>query len=336
MTGAPRVESISTSGAFVAAPAVFGTNYFIGNTGGSLFHLRANSANTALSLSPAAALANPTSKRMLFLVSKSFGPLLSSPIVFGQGTGFLQVDYNGKVVAWKINGKKILWTVKLSQEVSDNRQPVLTQDGTLLVGLANTIVAYGGSGGCKKGYRTNPLHEVDAFRPDNFCEICGHGNVSTTVASPVCSRCSEGQWAWKPGSTFCYTCSQFEYCRGGAHCAAGNRGTMCYFCKRGYYMLYRTCVACPDSPFIYTLAVLGGIFILMQVYMGFTQGTKFAYEVSKDDVIALYINNGDFCQRCMNRVSCGVLGTKSVRVERKVTRVIDDYTMEVSIGSNGA
>jgi hypothetical protein len=52
--------------------------------------------------------------------------------------------------------------------------------------------------------------------------------------------------------------------------------------------------------------------------------------VNKDDVVALYVNNGTFCERCTAKVTCGFAGAKAKRVECKVTRVIDDYSLEVA------
>lgn len=78
-----------------------------------------------------------------------------------------------------------------------------------------------------------------------------------------------------------------------------------------------------------TLAVVGGLILFIVIYMHFTRGTKFAYEVNKDDVVAIYINNGTRCEKCQARFTCGLFGAKSERVECKVTRVIDDYSLEV-------
>ncbi len=121
--------------------------------------------------------------------------------------------------------------------------------------------------------------KVDATNPNGFCTICGPGNFSSAVASGECGRCPPGAWAARPGATFCYTCEQAAWCKGGRKCAAGNKGTQCARCKKGYYRMFKTCTVCPKNPFVYTIAVIAGLFVLVQIYMGFTQGTKFAYEV---------------------------------------------------------
>jgi hypothetical protein len=105
---------------------------------------------------------------------------------------------------------------------------------------------------------------------------------------------------------------------------------MCNFCINGYYLMFTDCVECPKSPFLYTLAAIGGLILFMFIYMHFTRGTKFAYEVNKDDVVAIYVNNGTRCEKCTSTLTCGFAGAKSVRVEKKVTRVIDDYSVEVA------
>jgi hypothetical protein len=75
----------------------------------------------------------------------------------------------------------------------------------------------------------------------------------------------------------------------------------------------------------YLLGAVG--FVL--VYMHFKRGTKFAYEIAKDDVISLWIDNSTFCSRIGNACNPLSSGRKGEWVDRKVTRVMDDYSLEV-------
>mmetsp|Transcript_12197 Transcript_12197/g.24758 ORF Transcript_12197/g.24758 Transcript_12197/m.24758 type:complete len:983 (+) Transcript_12197:51-2999(+) len=317
-------SAISTTGPFTAAPAVWEDHYYVGNQGGRFYHLRPNRQNNGLALDP-----NNLKKGQLSEISKTFGRLLSSPLVFGNGAGVMQVDYDGQAIAWRRSGKKELWRYNYGTTISDARQPMMSAAGEILLGVGSSVVALGGSGGCLAGWATNDLSEVDADSPDNFCEICGSGNITSRVGSESCETCPPGKWSQEPGRTFCYRCERESWCLGGDRCLLGTEGVMCAQCIKGYYLLFTICAECPENPFIFTLLILAALMALMLLYMHFTRGTKFVYEVAKDDVVAIYVNNGTRCQQCCNKVSCGLLGTKAKRNECKVTRVIDDYSIEV-------
>ena len=326
-----EVEGAGKDSEFIAAAAVHDGVYFIGNDQGKFFRFKPLEDNTGVDQ-----LAIPV----------SMGKIESSPLIYGHAE-VMQVDSYGKAEAWKLNGKYPVWTYNYDTTIADGRQPAITSDGKILLGISNAIVAIGGSGGCLAGYSTrNAIVRGwnDANKSwgsyngsvpmllskDGFCEKCGIGNFSKSVGSPSCERCEAGKWSGKKGATFCYECQQPSWCLGGNQCLEGNEGTMCNFCVEGYYLMFTGCIECPKNPFLYTLAAIGGLILFMFIYMHFTRGTKFAYEVNKDDVVAIYINNGTRCENCNATLTCGLSGSQSVRVERKVTRVIDDYSIEVS------
>jgi outer membrane protein assembly factor BamB len=183
--GAPNwVESISEGGAFVAAPACFEDDIYIGNNGGQLFHLKVEEDNSGLSLSP-----SKPGKHVGSEMTRTMSQLLSSPVIFGGGEGVLQVDYNGLMVAFSMSGKKELWRYNFGTTMADRRQPAMTRNGEILIGAQNTILAIGGQGGCMMGYKTHDVYDMNEAQPDYFCEICGSGNMSERVGSSECERC---------------------------------------------------------------------------------------------------------------------------------------------------
>jgi len=325
------VEAIGSTDPFVSAPAIHKTeggteiNIYLGNTGGRFYRLIVNQDNTGLDLSPTKRIKD----NQLCEITRSMGQMYSSPVMFGGGQGVFQLDNAGLMVAWKMNGKE-LWRYNFNIEIADARQPAVTSEGEILVGIANTITAIGGDGGCSAGYSTVDPSLVSKSNPNAFCDKCGSGNYSASVGSDVCERCLPGYWSEAEGAIFCYKCQEPEWCLGGNKCVDGNVGTMCASCQEGWYLLFKDCLECPENPFVYTLAVIGGVILLMMLYMHFSRGTKFAYEVAKDDILAIYVNNGSRCEQCAASVTCGLMGTTSKRVECKVTRVIDDYSLEVS------
>jgi len=325
------VEAVGSTDPFVAAPAIHKTeggteiNIYLGNTGGRFYRLIVNEDNTGLDLSPTKKIKD----NQLCEITRSMGQMYSSPVMFGGGQGVFQLDNAGLMVAWKMNGKE-LWRYNYNIEITDARQPAVTSKGEVLVAIANTITAIGGSGGCSAGFSTVDPSLVTKSNPNGFCDKCGSGNYSASVGSEVCERCVPGFWSDAEGAIFCYKCQEPEWCLGGNQCVEGNVGTMCASCQQGWYLLFKDCLECPENPFVYTLAVIGGVIFLMMLYMHFTRGTKFAYEVAKDDILAIYINNGTRCEQCAASVTCGLMGTTSKRVECKVTRVIDDYSLEVA------
>jgi hypothetical protein len=63
--------------------------------------------------------------------------LRSSPVIFGDGFGVLQVDAEGLAIAWKANGNKELWRYDYGDSFPDRRQPIMTKDGEILIGIDN-------------------------------------------------------------------------------------------------------------------------------------------------------------------------------------------------------
>mmetsp|Transcript_37225 Transcript_37225/g.48132 ORF Transcript_37225/g.48132 Transcript_37225/m.48132 type:complete len:995 (-) Transcript_37225:640-3624(-) len=307
------IYTLSSSDSIESGIAVHETNYYVGTLGGKFARLVAKT---------------PAGVSKEVVISSAYGQIKSSPLIFGDGTGVFQVDGTGLAIAWKANGNTELWRYDYADTLSDRRQPMITAQGEILLGIDNAVVAIGGSGGCVAGYATTDLEEIDADHL-NFCTVCGSGNYSGRVGTQSCDRCGLGKWSVNEGATFCYRCEQEEWCPGGDKCAIGSEGTMCAQCVKDYYRLFTSCEECPKNPFVYTLAVVGGVILFIVIYMHFTRGTKFAYEVNKDDVVAIYVDNGNFCDRCSAKMTCGFMGSKPKRVECKVTRVIDDYSMEV-------
>ena len=320
----------SGTGEFAAAAAVYRNTYFIGNTAGRFFRLKPNDENSELS--------------SFSQIAGSFGIIKSSPLIYGHAE-VMQIDQNGRAEGWKLNAKKRIWVYDYKTVIADGRQPAITHDGKILLGISNAVVAIGGDGGCLAGYFTREVEGTYYDFGDNksttllsaggFCDICGRGNFSSRVGAESCERCEAGKWADEEGATFCYDCQVLDWCPGGNRCQEDDgleirEGTMCNFCINGYYLLFTDCMKCPKTSFVYTLALIGGLILFMFIYMHFTRGTKFAYEVSKDDVIAIYVNNGSRCEKCRAALTCGISGAKSTRIERKVTRVIDDYSIEVA------
>jgi len=339
------VEVVGAAGAFAAAPAVHGNNYFIGNLAGRLYHLKAKDDNSGLKLKPTSPgdagkqSGGKSQKGLPSEMTRGLSQLLSSPVVFGGGEGIIQVDLSGKMVAYKFNGKSELWRLTLGQTVSDSRQLAVARDGTLLLGVGGAVRGYGGGGGCRAGSETGSLAQVREGRdPNGMCLVCGAGNISEKVGSAACSRCPAGEWASKEaGQTFCFKCPQEAACPGGNTCARGHRGALCAACAKGYYRVFNQCSECPTQPFFQTLAVLLGLVLALNLYMHFTRGTNFAYEVARGDVLAVYVPPAaprSRAGRCLTCITCGLTGPKAERVERKVLRVIDDYSLEVS-GSFG-
>uniref|UniRef100_A0A7S2SXR1 Pyrrolo-quinoline quinone repeat domain-containing protein n=1 Tax=Rhizochromulina marina TaxID=1034831 RepID=A0A7S2SXR1_9STRA len=312
------------NGNIKAAPAISGRKIFVGTDAGLLYGLKRTTENS-----------NPPSELWVVVLN----PMTSSPVVMGNGRGsravLVQLDDLGRLNAVNLRKGSVAWTYDYGEGFSalNGGQPVVNQYGQIIVGTqsSNVMLAVGDGwrGGCPAGTETRS--DISEANPD-FCALCKSGSFSGDVGRDSCTVCPPGRWSDDIGATFCYTCEYEESCLGGNNCTLETDGVACSQCVRyEYYRFVSLCKECPEGRYatlMSSLYLIGAV-VFVALYMHFKRGTKFAYEITKDDVISLWVDNAPFCTRMRNKC-CPCCGSGSGEwVDQKVTRVMDDYTLEV-------
>ena len=99
---------------------------------------------------------------------------------------------------------------------------------------------------------------LQAVKKDEDCKPCPSGTFRTNDPVPYeCQLCPAGEWQDLVGASYCLTCNNAEWCKGGNECKSGHTGLACSECEKGWFFFQGTCFECQANAQYYSLIFIG-------------------------------------------------------------------------------